>query len=574
MLRSRLDDHEETPLIIPLAEATPANSGTKAAVLGRLLRAGFPVPPGFVIPINTHRTATTHPDPPKPHPLPNPNETPRPAEDHAVPAGSIEEQAVPGWSVEERAVPGVSGEDQTVPEGSGEGQAAPAMLVEEQAAPGRSGEDQAVPGRSGEEQAVPTGLVEGEAVPGRLVEERVVPAGLDEEQAVPAGSVEGAAVPEGWDEGQALLAGSVEDHAGFVDEPATLAVPAGLVEELGGVLEGWGDEPVAVRSSAVGEDGSSASAAGQYDSFLGVRGVPVVVDRVRAIWGSLWGRRAVAYRRAFGQEPGQPEETAPGIAVIVQRQVRADVAGVLFTADRRTPDDSTPTAVLEASWGLGESVVQGLVTPDAYTLTISGVLTRQLGTKATRRDAGPAGGVVVSEVSLEERERFCLDEGLVRRVVELGRAVADELGGPQDIEFAVEGERVWLLQARPITAPLTVVDPVEEEPGVLRGVGGSPGVATGPARVVEGVGDFGRVEKGDVLVCRFTDPAWTALFGVVAGVVTEVGGRLSHAAIVAREHRIPAVLGVAGVMSAVEDGQVITVAGNTGMVSVPGLLQP
>ncbi|MDX6283137.1 MAG: pyruvate, water dikinase, partial [Kribbellaceae bacterium] len=221
------------------------------------------------------------------------------------------------------------------------------------------------------------------------------------------------------------------------------------------------------------------------------------------------------------------------------------------------------------------------------------------------------GGVVVSEVPLEERERFCLDERLVRRVMELGRAVAAELDGPQDIEFAVEGDQVWILQARPITAPLASADTtnqktavlLEMEPpavlrgaegvggegpgvlradghgglrgearaGVLRGVGGSAGVASGPARVVEGVGDFGRVEVGDILVCRFTDPAWTPLFGVVAGVVTEVGGRLSHAAIVARERRIPAVLGVSGVMSAVEDGQVITIVGDAGTVSAPGL---
>jgi pyruvate,water dikinase len=183
----------------------------------------------------------------------------------------------------------------------------------------------------------------------------------------------------------------------------------------------------------------------------------------------------------------------------------------------------------------------------------------------------------------------------------LGREVAAHLGEPQDLEFALENDRVWILQARPITAPLGNLQGGEQatswakasakasvvasakasaktsakagavagsasDAGVLRGVGGSAGVASGPARVVEGVEDFGRVEAGDILVCRFTDPAWTPLFGVVAGVVTEVGGRLSHAAIVAREHRIPAVLGVPGVMSALADGQPITIVGNTGLV--------
>ena len=163
----------------------------------------------------------------------------------------------------------------------------------------------------------------------------------------------------------------------------------------------------------------------------------------------------------------------------------------------------------------------------------------------------------------------------------LGREVAAHLGGPQDLEFALENDCVWLLQARPITAPLGNLQGGEQatsqakasalagptsDSGVLQGVGGSPGVASGPARVVEGVEDFGRVEAGDILVCRFTDPAWTPLFGVVAGVVTEIGGRLSHAAIVAREHRIPAVLGVPGVMSALDDGQSITITGDTGLI--------
>jgi pyruvate,water dikinase len=183
----------------------------------------------------------------------------------------------------------------------------------------------------------------------------------------------------------------------------------------------------------------------------------------------------------------------------------------------------------------------------------------------------------------DDRDRLCLDDRQILQLAQLGHEVAEHLGGPQDIEFAVENGQIWLLQARPITAPLPpsasagaapTPHPPSPPPGLLangasaglRGTGGSPGVASGPARVVRGPGDFSRVAPGDILVCRFTDPAWTPLFGVVAGVVTETGGLLSHAAIVAREHRIPAVLGVPDAISTLHDGQVVTLDGTAGNV--------
>ncbi|WP_020386790.1 PEP/pyruvate-binding domain-containing protein [Kribbella catacumbae] len=447
-------------MIIRLAEATQESAGAKAAVLGRLIRAGFPVPPGFVIPVDAYRAVTAHLD------LAHALSSQDPDEARHL----VESQPVPPW----------------------------------------------------------------------------------------------------------------------------------LLDELAAALADLGDHPVAVRSSATTEDTPNTSAAGQHDSFLGIHGLPAVTDKVQTIWGSLWSQRATTYRQTQSAihsnihpaaNPGiapHASSTNPGIAVIVQRHLDAEVAGVLFTADSRTVGGAS---VIEASWGLGESVVQGLVTPDTYTLTSPAPhsLTRRLGTKLTRRDRNltvqgngrpsaletdspttAAVEVVASEVPRVQREQFCLSDGQVHRVMQLGQDVAEQLGGPQDLEFALENDRVWLLQSRPITAPLESADlsqsAVTSEPAVLRGVGGSPGTASGPVRLVERVEDFGRVERGDILVCRFTDPAWTPLFGLVAGVVTEVGGSLSHAAIVAREHRIPAVLGVPGVMSALENGQQITIVGNTGQV--------
>jgi len=369
------------------------------------------------------------------------------------------------------------------------------------------------------------------------------------------------------------------------------SLPPQLLTELTEALNSLGDLPVAVRSSATTEDTPHASAAGQHDTYLAIHGPHAVATKLLATWSSLWSPRATAYLHT---PPTTPPVSSPtsAMAVLVQRHIDAEVAGVLFTAgsSHATDPGAGEVSVIEASWGLGESVVQGLVTPDEY-VAGAGVLELRLGDKRTRIDQGP-GGTLTSEVPDEARRRPCLSEDQVQRLAKLGQDVADYLGGPQDIEFAVENDHIWLLQARPVTADLPTArrrsSPVEprRHPGhpragrpgsqvspeadgagpVLQGTAGSAGIAVGPARIVAGPGDFGKVAVGDILVCRFTDPAWTALFAIIAGVVTETGGRLSHAAIVARERRIPAVLGVPAVLTSVQEGQHLTVNGTAGTV--------
>lgn len=333
---------------------------------------------------------------------------------------------------------------------------------------------------------------------------------------------------------------------------------------------------VAVRSSAADEDGAHASAAGQYETVLGVVGTDDVVAATLACRTSATGRRAAAYRAATGGA-ASPSGT-PEVAVVVQRLVDARAAGVLFTG----PDGRT---VVEASWGLGESVVQGAVDPDRFTVEAGRITGRHAGSKRARVDRS-ASGTSTRAVDPADRRRPCLDDGAVLRVAALGERVAALLGGPQDVEWAVDDDgRLSLLQARPVTAPLPA-NRCEREigdysgpnsprsrahstTGVLRGVPGSGGRASGPARVVRGPDDFGSVRPGDVLVCRETDPAWTPLFGVVAAVVTETGGLLSHAAIVARELGLPAVLGVPDAADALHDAATVTVDGEAGTVAFP-----
>ncbi|MEV0588068.1 PEP/pyruvate-binding domain-containing protein [Nonomuraea sp. NPDC050310] len=363
---------------------------------------------------------------------------------------------------------------------------------------------------------------------------------------------------------------------------------AALVEALGRALDELGEHgelggpPVAVRSSAANEDTGLASAAGQHESFLGVRGVDAVAEAVRGCWASLFTSRAVGYRGGSG-------EGELAMAVLVQRHLDAEVSGVMFT-----PSHPGGPTEIEASWGLGPSVVEGRVTPDSYRVAGDGAVLRTLADKRTRLDRR-GGQLVVSDVPASSRRRAALNEATVARLAGLGAEIAALRGGPQDIEWALADGHLWILQSRPITAALpgpparpaplsaalpgppgspldlraATLPPPAAAVGVLVGTGGSQGVVTGTARIVRGPADFGRVRPGDILVCPYTDPAWTPLLRVAAGVVTETGGLLSHAAIVAREHGIPAVLGAPEATTRLRDGSAITLDGTSGTVTYP-----
>ncbi|MEV4263740.1 PEP/pyruvate-binding domain-containing protein [Kribbella sp. NPDC049584] len=347
--------------------------------------------------------------------------------------------------------------------------------------------------------------------------------------------------------------------------PDGVVVPDGAVaDELGQWLLRMGDPLVAVRSSAANEDTARTSAAGQHDSFLGVRGLAAVLDAVRACRASVWSPRAVAYRD--GAE-------APAMAVIVQLQVDADVSGVMFTGDG--------TTTIEASWGLGPSIVEGRVTPDRYEVA-DGRVTRTIADKRTTLTLTGTHAVPTAR-----RRIPTLSDATAVHLATLAHQAAAALGAPQDLEWSIAANTPWLLQSRPITAqpPPTATSPTKPTtaapatltttptavtgiPGILTGTPGSHGTASGPARIVRGPADFAHVRPGDILVCPFTDPAWTPLLSVAAGVITEQGGILSHAAIVAREHQIPAVLAVPDATTRIPAGARIAVNGSTGQIQV------
>ncbi|CAL9616452.1 Phosphoenolpyruvate synthase [Nocardiopsis dassonvillei] len=375
-----------------------------------------------------------------------------------------------------------------------------------------------------------------------------VPAGFvvptDVHRAVTAGLGLDALPPDGVEARSRILGSRLPDR--FVDD---------VGRALARITHGAPTDAVAVRSSSTAEDDETASAAGQHDSFLAVRGVEQVCRAILGCWASLWTGRAAAYRM---RREGSEGPAGPGMAVLVQSFVDPDVSGIMFTGG---------TTVIEASWGVGEPVVGGRITPDSWRLGDSGILERRPGSKTIRTDRRE-GRLVTRPVPTARQRELCLTDDRVEDLHRLGTEVSAALGGPRDIEWAIAGDTTWVLQARPVTAPAPgpVGPSAPVGAGTLFGEPASPGVASGPVRLVRGPADFSGVGPGDILVCRHTDPAWTPLFTVASGVVTETGGVLSHAAIVARETGIPAVLAVPRATALLAPSSTVTVDGDTGRI--------
>lgn len=340
------------------------------------------------------------------------------------------------------------------------------------------------------------------------------------------------------------------------DEGAPV-LSADLHESISHRLQEFDGQPVAVRSSASDEDGEDASAAGQYATVLGASDVESVSAAVRTCWLSLNADRARAYRQESRDRAG---EKHVAMAVLVQRLINARVSGVMFAAD------SGRVARIEASWGLGTSVVNGTVNPDRYEVGDDEEVTRSIASKLTRVDR--IGGILRTQPVLgSDQDAPALDDATALAIAGLGQRISTVRGSPQDIEWAIDDTGIWILQARPITAELPA--PLSQSaPHSLQGMAGSSGVASGRARVVTGTVDFARVRAGDILVCPHTDPSWMPLLRVAAGVITETGGALSHAAIVARERRIPAVLGIPHATIRIPDSALTTIDGANGTVTI------
>jgi len=360
-------------------------------------------------------------------------------------------------------------------------------------------------------------------------------------------------------------------------ESAIDAAYAKLVEEAGSDAVSW-----AVRSSATAEDLPDASFAGQQETFLNVQGLDSIKHRIKEVFASLFNDRAISYRVHQGFEHHNVALSAG-----IQRMVRSDLAasGVMFTLD--TESGFRDAVFITASYGLGEMVVQGAVNPDEFyvhkpTLEAGrpAILRRSVGDKAVRMvysDADSDQLVRTEPVPEADQQRFSISDAEVEALAKQALLIERHYGRPMDIEWAKDGidGRLYVVQARPETVQSRSGNVIErytlQEKGEVLTTGRSIGnrIGAGAAKIVNSIADMHRVEPGDVLITDMTDPDWEPVMKRAAAIVTNRGGRTCHAAIIARELGVPAVVGCNNATDVVKDGQAVTVScaeGDTGFI--------
>jgi len=332
--------------------------------------------------------------------------------------------------------------------------------------------------------------------------------------------------------------------------------------ELGGL--------VAVRSSATAEDLPEASFAGQQRTFLNVEGEEEVVAAVQECWASLFEPRAIFYRHEQGLE-----HLRVGIAVPVQRMVQSEAAGVMFTVEPLTNKDEI---AIEAVYGLGEAIVSGEVSPDLYLVNKGdfGILEKRIAKQDWQLVKSPEGGKGVEDaniklsVSDDLQEKQKISDGEIVSLAKLGAKIEDLYQFPQDIEWAKEGGELYIVQTRPITTLKLVSEELAEEelqaPVLVSGSPASPGLGSGPVKIVLDTSRISLVKEGDVLVAEMTTPDFVPAMKRAKGIVTDRGGRTCHAAIVSRELGIPCVVGTGDASQVLKPDQVVTVDGSQGKV--------
>lgn len=342
-----------------------------------------------------------------------------------------------------------------------------------------------------------------------------------------------------------------------------------------------GDFSVAVRSSATAEDLPDASFAGQQETFLNVVGLESVVAKIREVFASLYNDRAIAYRVHQGYEHDNVFLSAG-----VQRMVRSDVgaSGVMFTLDTESGFDQT--VFITSSYGLGEMVVQGAVNPDEFYVykpslarAMPAVLRRNLGSKHIQMIYDPSGKETVITVPVEEtaRQRFSLSDEEVEELARIAVTIENHYGRPMDIEWAKDGNdgKLYIVQARPETVQSQNAQIMERYtlqgsgPILVEGRSIGQKIGAGAAKVIASVDDMEQLQAGDVLVTDMTDPDWEPVMKRASAIVTNRGGRTCHAAIIARELGVPAVVGCGNATQLINDAEKITVScaeGDTGFV--------
>ena len=337
-------------------------------------------------------------------------------------------------------------------------------------------------------------------------------------------------------------------------------------------MQAGGSSTVAVRSSATAEDLPEASFAGQLESYLNVEGEDPLLAACKKCFASLFTDRAISYRETHGFD-----HLKVALSVGVQKMVRSDLAssGVMFSIDTET---GFPRSVLlTGAWGLGETVVQGMVDPDEFQVfkpllddaSLTPIIEKSLGAKRRKMIYGDAGSTVLRDTSDDERRRFVLEDAEVLTLSRWAAIIEKHYGLPMDMEWAKDGETgaLYIVQARPETVQsrrdagaLKTYSLKDKGPLLVSGLAVGDKIGAGKVCRLDGAEDIERFETGAVLVTKITDPDWVPIMKRAAAIVTDHGGRTSHAAIVSRELGLPAIVGAGNATEELTDGQEVTVS--------------
>lgn len=326
---------------------------------------------------------------------------------------------------------------------------------------------------------------------------------------------------------------------------------------------------VAVRSSATAEDLPTASFAGQQATFLNIKGEANLLESVRKCWASLFTARAIFYR-----EHNNIVHSKVKISVIVQKMIQSSVSGVLFTVDPVTQEKDR--VLIEAVWGLGELIVQGSVVPDKYVVqkeTFS-LLSKQISDQSIQL-IKKGEKTIESDVPKKIRDLQKLSDEEIITLAKIGDKLQKHYYFPQDVEWAKEGKKLYIVQTRPVTTiktkKETKIEKTKEgfqitETPILTGTPASPGIGTGIVKILKGPKEISKIKIGDVLVAKMTSPDYVPAMKKASAIITNEGGMTSHAAIVSRELGIPCIVGTKKATEILKEGTVVSVDGAQGNI--------
>lgn len=331
---------------------------------------------------------------------------------------------------------------------------------------------------------------------------------------------------------------------------------------------GEDDVYVAIRSSATAEDLPEASFAGQQDTFLNIKGTKEVIDYVRKCWASLFEARAIFYR-----EENNFEHSKVYIAVVVQEMVESEKAGVMFTVNPSTGEN---VALIEGSWGLGEAVVSGAVTPDTYYVDNedNSILEATVSDKKVMFKKLDNGDTKKIDVPDNLRKERVLSEKELIELTEMGKRIQKHYNAPQDTEWAFHSKKLYMLQSRPITTlddtrdicEVDGADELENRTVIVKGLGASPGMASGEVKIIHEIDELDKIKDGDIMVTTMTTPDMVPAMKRSSGIITDEGGVTCHAAIISRELGISCVVGTGDATEVLNDNTKVTLDGKKGLV--------